>query len=233
MQYNKLKPQKLYEQIANSIEQKIINQELTPGDRLDSVEQLAKNFEVGRSAIREALTSLQARGIIEIRQGEGSFVRKITAEDITLNVPHYASFSNEDLQQIFEVRKILELGLIENAALRRTDAQLDQMALYLNQMEQALLNTEVSSTADSQFHNTIAEATNNPLLVSMLKNVSKPISKQIQHTRALLAISNKNALTMLHNEHIAIYEAIKTGDSFKAKQAMTTHLETIENLLFN
>lgn len=180
MKFEVPKTKKLYEQIAAIIEQKITNGEISPGDKLDSVEQLAKNFEVGRSAIREALTALQARGIIEIRQGEGTYIRKVTAQDISLNIPTYASFSQQDLQQIFEVRKILELGLIRNAAKRRTARHLEQLKEALIKMNDALIDPETSSNADMRFHAIIAEAADNPLLVSMLQSVSKPIAQQIR-----------------------------------------------------
>lgn len=232
MNYKKLKPQKLYEQIAEIIEQKICSQHLSPGEKLDSVEQLAKTFEVGRSAIREALTSLQAKGLIEIRQGEGTYVKKITAEDITLHIPQHAAFSTQDLQQIFEVRKILELGVIEKAALRRTKEQLELLKQALQQMSTSLTDAKASSTADIAFHSTIAAAANNPLLVSMLANVSKPISTQIQHTRDMLIKSNPAALIQLHEEHIAIYEALVVGNQSNAKTAMERHLSTVEKLLF-
>lgn len=231
MNYKKIKPQKLYEQVATLIEQNIANQKILPGGRLDSVEQLAKNFSVGRSAIREALTSLQAKGILEIRQGEGTFVRKLTAEDITLHVPNTA-FSMQDLKQIFEVRKVLELGLIENAATRRTTEQLQIMHQAIEKMAHALTNAEESSDADFLFHTTLAEAANNSLLVSMVQNVSKPISAQIKHTRELLAHSNVNALIELHDEHLAILDALEKSDAEKAKTAMATHLATVEKLLF-
>ena len=232
MKFEVPKTKKLYEQIAAIIEQKIMIGEISPGDKLDSVEQLAKNFEVGRSAIREALTALQARGIIEIRQGEGTYIRKVTAQDISLNIPTYASFSEQDLQQIFEVRKILELGLIENAAKRRTDRQLEQLEEALSKMNDALTDPEASSNADMQFHAIIAEAADNPLLVSMLQSVSKPIARQIQHTRSILSTSDHAALHNLHEEHTAIYNALVNTDDLQAKKAMAKHLETVESLLF-
>ena len=233
MKYELPKTKKLYEQIAAIIEQKIENGEISPGEKLDSVEQLAKNFEVGRSAIREALTALQARGIIEIRQGEGTYIRQVTAEDISLNIPNYAAFSQQDLQQIFEVRKILELGLIENAAKHRTDRQLEQLKEAIDAMYEALIDPQASSDADIKFHTIIAEAANNPLLVSMLQSVSKPISTQIQHTRSVLSTTNPNALHNLHEEHLAIYNALVSGNCNQAKQAMAKHLDSVETLLFH
>ncbi|MEK5183563.1 FadR/GntR family transcriptional regulator [Solibacillus sp. FSL R5-0691] len=232
MKFEVPKTKKLYEQIAAIIEHKITIGEISPGDKLDSVEQLAKNFEVGRSAIREALTALQARGIIEIRQGEGTYIRKVTAQDISLNIPTYASFSEQDLQQIFEVRKILELGLIENAAKRRTTRQLEQLEEALSKMNDALIDPEASSNADMQFHAIIAEAADNPLLVSMLQSVSKPIARQIQHTRSILSTSDHAALHNLHEEHTAIYNALVHADDIQAKEAMAKHLKTVESLLF-
>lgn len=232
MHYKKPKPQKLYEQVATIIEQKIRTQQILPGEKLASVEQLAKTLEVGRSAIREALMSLQAKGLIEIRQGEGTYVRKISAQDITLNVPDYAAFTEQDLQQIFEVRKILELGVIEQAALHRSEKQLEQLKFALHRMSISLTDAQASSEADLLFHTVIAEAANNPLLVSMLQNVSKPIYKQIQHTRHLLINSNPAALETLHSEHMAIYEALQLGDVTAAKYAMEHHLKNVEQLLF-
>lgn len=233
MKFEVPKTKKLYEQIAAIIEQKITNGEISPGDKLDSVEQLAKNFEVGRSAIREALTALQARGIIEIRQGEGTYIRKVTAQDISLNIPTYASFSQQDLQQIFEVRKILELGLIGNAAKRRTARHLEQLKEALIKMNDALIDPEKSSNADMRFHAIIAEAADNPLLVSMLQSVSKPIAQQIQHTRSILSTTDHAALYNLHEEHTVIYSALVNADDVQAKQAMAKHLETVESLLFD
>lgn len=233
MHFHKPKTQKLYEQIAAIIEQKINDGDILPGQKLYSVEQLAKNFEVGRSAIREALMALQAKGIVEIRQGEGTYIRQITAEDITLNIPNYASFSQQDLQQIFEVRKILEIGVIENAASRITQSQLALLNQSLEKMQAYVANAQLSSDADIQFHTIIAEAAHNPLLVSMLQSVSQPIARQIQHTRAFLAQSNEEALHRLHEEHVRIYKALEIHDASLAKQAMSAHLETVQSLLFN
>ena len=65
MQYKKIKPKKIYEEVAEAIHGMIRSRQLKPGDKLDSVQQLAENFQVGRSAIREALTALRAMGLID------------------------------------------------------------------------------------------------------------------------------------------------------------------------
>lgn len=233
MQYKKIKPKKLYEQVADIIEQQIINKEILPGEKLDSVEQLAKHFEVGRSAIREALTSLQAKGFVEIRHGEGTFVRKLGAEDIQLLIPSALIFDKEQIKNIFEIRKILELGLIENAAKFRTEEHLEVLYNTLQVMEKSVFDANTSGEADILFHHTISEAANNPLLVTMLQNVSNTIAQQIIQTRELLSYSERGALLQLHQEHVDIFKALQEQDSLQASNVMKKHLLHVESLLFN
>lgn len=232
MQYKKIKPKKLYEQIAEVIEQQMIDKKLLPGDRLDSVEQLAKSFEVGRSAIREALMSLQAKGMIEIRHGEGTFVRQLSTEDISIHMPPSALFDKKDIEEIFEVRELLELGVIEKAARRRSQEQLLALQKAIHIMGESLTDHQASSEADFLFHTTIAKAADNQLLVTMLEHISKPLADQIQQTRVLLATTNPQALEQLHEEHIAIYQAIDHQDALAAKEAMSQHLATVKKMIF-
>ena len=231
MDYKQVKSLKLYEQIANSIENSINTKQILPGEKLESVETLAKNFNVGRSAIREALTALQAKGFLEIRQGEGTFVRKLTVQDIVLHVPN-TEYSTVELQQIFEVRKMLEIGLIEHAVLHRTDTHLQFLREAMLEMQQNMDNSQISSDADLRFHTTLAEATKNHLLFSMLKNISKPIAIQMQHTRHLISTNSGYTLDTLNAEHQQIYEAIEQKNIDLAKEAMVKHLNTIEQILF-
>lgn len=233
MNIKKPKSLKLYEQVASIIEQQIQENQIVPGQKLESVEKLAETFGVGRSAIREALTSLQSRGILEIRHGEGTFVKKISVRDITLHVPTYLDFNLEELHQIFELRKILELGLIEQAAIRRTDAQLLALEQTLLQMDSPALSSIESSYADLHFHTLIAEAANNPIIVSVLESVSKPIANQIQITRDIVSKSNPSKLHHFNHEHLDIFQAIKQRNAILAKKAMKNHLLSVEQLLFN
>ena len=82
MQYQKIQSKKIYEKVADALETSILDGSLQPGDRLDSVEKLAQNFSVSRSAVREALSALKAKGLLDIRQGEGSFVNHFDASPI-------------------------------------------------------------------------------------------------------------------------------------------------------
>ena len=93
MKYKKIKPKKIYEEVAEAIYEMIRSGQVKPGEKLDSVQQLAENFQVGRSAIREALTSLRAMGLVEMKQGEGTYVNEFETNQITL--PTFNSYFNE------------------------------------------------------------------------------------------------------------------------------------------
>ncbi|MEH6858320.1 GntR family transcriptional regulator, partial [Priestia megaterium] len=86
MEYKRIKPKKIYEEVAETLLENIKEGSLKPGDRLDSVQQLAENFQVGRSAIREALSALRAMGLLEMKQGEGTFVREFNSDMLSLPV---------------------------------------------------------------------------------------------------------------------------------------------------
>ncbi|MGM9950834.1 MAG: FadR/GntR family transcriptional regulator [Lysinibacillus sp.] len=232
MHYKKIKPKKLYEQVAEALEQRMVDRELLPGDRLDSVEQLAKSFDVGRSAIREALTSLQAKGLVEIRHGEGTFVRHLRTDDITIQMPPSSLLSQKDMEEIFEARELLELGVIEKAVQHRSQDQLLALQEAIHMMERSPMDHPASSEADFLFHMTIAEAADNQLLVKMLEHISKPLADQIHLTRVLVAKTSPQALERLHDEHLAIYKAIERRDAHAAKEAMSRHLSTVRKLVF-
>src|SRR5690625_5640631 len=106
MSYKKIQKVKVYDQVANSLIEIIKSGQLQPGDKLESVEQLAKNYDVGRSAIREALSGLRTMGLVVMRQGEGTYVKEFHASKITLLVNTAFLMKLEDVTELYEVRYI-------------------------------------------------------------------------------------------------------------------------------
>lgn len=80
MKYKQIKTKKIYEEIADALIESIRTGELLPGEKLDSVQALSENFQVSRSAVREALSALKAIGLIEMKQGEGTYVKQFDPE---------------------------------------------------------------------------------------------------------------------------------------------------------
>lgn len=231
MQYKKIKPKKIYEEVAEAIHGMIRTGQLNPGDKLDSVQQLAENFQVGRSAIREALTALRAMGLIEIRQGEGTYVREFETSQISFPLSTAILMNPEDTAHLLEVRKILEAGTVFSAAEKRTDIQLKAMEDALEEMKRANGNEELGEKADLQFHLAIAESSQNPLLISLMNHVSGLMGETMKETRRLWLYSKQTTTDRLHDEHYAIYQAIKEQDAETARSLMLSHIESVEDIL--
>jgi GntR family transcriptional repressor for pyruvate dehydrogenase complex len=231
LKYKKIKPKKIYEEVANILLEMIRNGELKPGDKLQSVQQLAVNFQVGRSAIREALTSLRAMGVIEMRQGEGTFVKEFNPDGIMYPLSQAFLMSNEQMEQLLEVRKILETGMVAIAAVKRTDRHLHDIAEALSEMKKAVGNEELGEKADLAFHMAIAKASQNQLLYRLMHHVSDLMAEAMKETRRLLLYSEDATMEKLNEEHERIYQSIVIGDKEAARKAMLQHLEGVEQVL--
>lgn len=231
MQYKKIKPKKIYEEVAEAIHGMIRSGQLKPGDKLDSVQQLAENFQVGRSAIREALSALRAMGLIEIRQGEGTYVREFESEQISLPLSTAILMNAQDTVHLLEVRKILEAGTAFSAAKKRTEGQLQTMKEALEDMKRASGDEDLGEKADLQFHIAIAESSHNPLLISLMNHVSGLMGETMKDTRRLWLYSKQTTTDRLHDEHYAIYKAIKEQKAEEARNMMLSHIENVENIL--
>lgn len=231
MKYKKIKPKKIYEEVAEAIYEMIRNGQLKPGDRLDSVQQLAENFQVGRSAIREALTSLRAMGLIDMKQGEGTYVKEFETDQIIFPLSTAILMNQEDITHLLEVRKILEIGTVAAAAIKRNQDNLNAMVSALNDMKRANGDEELGEKADLQFHLAIAEASQNPLLMSLMHHVSDLMGETMKETRRLLLFSKQSTMEQLYEEHVSIYQAIKDKDDEKARNFMLIHLENVESTL--
>lgn len=231
MEYRIIKRKKLYEEVAEAIVEMIRNGTLKSGDKLDSVQQLSESFQVSRSAIREAQSALRAMGLIEIRQGEGTYVKKFDPKVLTIPVDSALLMKKMDVENLLEVRKILEAGAADAAANKRLDNDLKKIKHALDEMKKANGNEELGEKADFLFHLAIAEATKNELLVSLMNNVSEMMVRTMKETRRLWFTSNELTLNSLYNEHKEIYEAIKNKDRTLARTLMLKHLDRVEKSL--
>ncbi|WP_071460444.1 FadR/GntR family transcriptional regulator [Bacillus massilinigeriensis] len=231
MKYKKIKPKKIYEEVAEAILEMIKSGQVKPGEKLDSVQQLAENFQVGRSAIREALTALRAMGLIEIRQGEGTYVKEFETEQVSLPLSTAILMNKEDVAHLLEVRKIIELGTVYAAAERRTEENLEAMERALEGMRLALGNEELGEKSDLEFHLAIAQGSQNPLLISLINHVSGLMGETMKETRRVWLYSTQTTLDRLYHEHCEIYQSIKNQDPENARSLMLRHIGDVENVL--
>ncbi len=231
LKYTQIKQKKLYEKVAEAIHEMIRSGQLKPGDKLDSVQQLAENFQVGRSAIREALSALRAMGLVEMKQGEGTYVKGFSSEQIAFPLSTAILMNKHDVKNLLEVRKIIEAGTAASASKNRTMKNLQEMEQALKDMQQAFGDEQLGEKADVQFHLVIANASQNELLASLLDHVSGLLQETIKETRRLWLYSNETTTEKLYEEHKNIYEAILSQDEEKARAMMLEHLDNVEVVL--
>lgn len=221
---------KMSEHVAEQLKQLIIDGELKPGDKLPSLRSLAESFQVGQSTIREAFSALKTIGLIETRQGEGTFVRE--HHPLTLHQPisDFLLLSKEDIIDLLDVRKMLERGTVALAAKRRTDEDLQKIARILEQMENDLHSESFGEEADWAFHFAIAEASRNKIVISLMEELSTKIKSALKASRLQMYVTPGMPERLL-SEHRAIFVAVKEKNVEEAEKRMVDHLAGVQEQL--
>ncbi|WP_188456446.1 FadR/GntR family transcriptional regulator [Virgibacillus oceani] len=230
MNVKPIRTKKIYEEISDSLIEMIKTGKLIPGEKLASVEQLAKSYDVSRSAIREALSGLRAMGLIEMRQGEGTYITQFDASRFSLPVTAALLMKREDIKELSEVRKILEVGSAGAAAVNHNEIELIPMEEALQAMKDAKGKGELGERADLDFHLALVNATHNKMLINLMGSVSDLMIETMRKTRRLILYSEERTAQLL-NEHQRIFEAVKARQFDKAQKAMLDHLIEVERLL--
>lgn len=225
-----IKPTKAYEAVAEQLRQAIFRGDFAPGDRIPSVRELSAQFGVSQAAVREALMSLQARNLVVMRQGEGTFVQAYDPIEFTQSVNEIPLISRNDLQNLLELRKVIEAGIARFAALRRSDEHLQRMRILLLKMADDLASADLGEQADWEFHYEISKASRNPFLLSLMDAVSEKVQTALRASRLQLYQLEGEPL-LLMQQHQAIFEAIEQGDELVAQEAMIRHLNHVEEAL--
>ncbi|MFC3803775.1 FadR/GntR family transcriptional regulator [Cohnella sp. GCM10012308] len=232
MRPTKIETQKGHEIVSRHIRQQLERGELVPGQKLPSLEKLAEAYGVGRSTIREAISALKAMGWLDVRHGGGTYVAKSLPGEGTGSL-FDLSQGAEAVMEILEVRKILERGTAELAALKRSEDDLAKLREILATMERALRedDAEGGERADLAFHQAIAEASGNPVLNQLMDSISQRLSETIGRTRELWFYQEQAEASRLLEEHRGIYEAIEARDAGQASERIGLHLSKVEKVL--
>ncbi|WP_269800215.1 FadR/GntR family transcriptional regulator [Paenibacillus phocaensis] len=190
------------------------------GDKLPPEPELMKLLAVGRSTVREAVKVLTHAGLLEVRQGDGTYIR--SASSGFGGVSQTLLTKND--AQILEARGILEIELTGLAASRRTDADLEIMRSYLNQRNEALEKGRYAEyvEADIAFHIAVAQAGQNEVLLEMYKVVAESLKGML--SQLILDTRQYEDNTAYHE---AIYAAIAAGNSQEARQHAIQNLDAV------
>jgi GntR family transcriptional repressor for pyruvate dehydrogenase complex len=211
----------LTERTEQQIEELILSQALKGGDRLPSERELGEQIGVSKTVVREAIRSLAAKGLVQVRMGAGMYVQHL-GPDLLTNPQHILLRTHAiQPESIQEVREALEINLAALAAERAEAVQIEAMERTIAALQKKSLTATEFAEADLAFHNALAEAAHNPiftLLVGMLNHLMLQVREQVFQADGQASASR--ALRY----HQKILDQIKAHDVNGARQAMMEHL---------
>jgi GntR family transcriptional repressor for pyruvate dehydrogenase complex len=219
------KQQTVAEAISAEILDLLRQKELKPGDKLPPERELAEMLGVSRPSLREALRALSIMKIVEVRQGDGTYVSALKPEDLVEHLEFVFMLDDSTMLQLFEARKIVEPGNVSLAAQRITDEELALLRAWLEESERSVHDPEAFMLADIEMHELITRAARNPLLERFMASIST-LGRASRHKTAHMAGVTQKTL----EDHRQIVAALEARDPWAASAAMLRHLEHIEQM---
>jgi GntR family transcriptional repressor for pyruvate dehydrogenase complex len=221
--YKVIQASRLYEQIVQQIEGSILNGELSEGSQLPAERDLAKQFGVSRTAVREAIKALQEKGLVDAFPGRGTFVTTGTSNSMRRSLDRIIKSGETDgWDYLVEVREILEPEIAAMAAIRATDQDVATMKDAVDVMDQAGRDSDAFIEADLDFHLALAEAAANPIVLSLIDSIVGLLREQ-----RLRIFSIGGGPERGQHHHKRILDAIKRHDTQGARAAMQDHLSQV------
>jgi GntR family transcriptional repressor for pyruvate dehydrogenase complex len=193
---------------------------LAPGQRIPSERQLAQALDVGRSGVREAIKSLSLLGLLDVRQGAGTYLTSSTSELLPRVIEWGLLLGEPRVYDLTETRSHLEILVAGLAAERRTDADVRELRDIVDTMRLAGEDIAAYVEADVRFHLAVANASGNVVLANLVSSIQSLL--RVWAGRVLeSAGETETSLAM----HVPIVDAIEESDADSARRAMSAHMD--------
>jgi GntR family transcriptional repressor for pyruvate dehydrogenase complex len=234
MAYSKIRQPKLSDVIEQQLEHLILEGKLRVGEKLPPERELAKQFDVSRPSLREAVQRLETKGLLMRRQGGGTFVRAELWKSLNDPLPTLLANHPEAQFDLLETRHALEGISAYYAALRGTDAELKR----IEQCFQHISETQQSGDHDAraqavmEYQFAVTSASHNVVLIHLLRSMSSILQSNVKHNFELL-YSRREALEKVSNHREEILKAILAREPEKARESSHRHLAFIEEVLLD
>jgi GntR family transcriptional regulator, transcriptional repressor for pyruvate dehydrogenase complex len=221
-----IKSTRIYEEIVRQIKAMIGEGRLKSGDQLPPERDLAEKFLVSRTSVREALRALESLGLVEIRPGEGTFVREVSVESLIQPLALVMASQRAAIGELFEARRLLEPLIAGLAASRATPDEIVEMERILEDQAREIAAGRTGFAQDAQFHTALAAASRN-----------RAITRVVNALIDLLAQSREESLAgpgrpeRSHRDHRRVLDAIARHDETGARDAMLEHIVAVEALV--
>jgi len=220
-----IRPRKIYQEVVNRLEAMIEGGRFAPGDLFLSEREIMDALGVGRSAVREAMLSLERSGLIRLRSGERAQVTRPSAKVLVKGLSSAARMMlSEDggIAHFQEARTLLETGLARLAAQLATDEDIARLKLALKANEDAIGNFEEFMRTDVEFHYAVAAIPRNPIFLSFNDAVVEWLTEQRSMSGRV-----ESAFDDAYASHLRIFEAIASRDPATAQAAMQDHMDQV------
>jgi GntR family transcriptional regulator, transcriptional repressor for pyruvate dehydrogenase complex len=205
----------------------IVSGKLRPGDRLPREADLATTLGLSRNSLREAVRALSLVRILDVRQGDGTYVSSLAADSLLEALSFIVEFHHDaSVLELLEVRRILEPAASARAAVLIGEPSIEHLAEILGRAN-ADSPVEDLVTADVEFHRAIAAVAGNTVLASLIESLSAPT----QRARVWRGMTQEGALQRTLDEHQAIFDAISRRDPEMARTWATVHVAGVEEWL--
>lgn len=214
---------RLYEQVAQQIQQLIVDEGWPAGNRIPTERELGEQFGVSRTVIREALKALSERGLIAIRPGRGTFVADLGYGALKEPMKLFFQRQNISYRDLVEARRVLEIEISELAARRAQPEQIEEMRTAIEEMDGALEDVEHFVRTDQRFHLLLAEATQNRMFPMFVRSMS-----DLLYESRLLMFGVMGSPSRGQIHHRALLDALERRDAAAARRAMEEHIEQVD-----
>ena len=222
-QLHSVKRRRIHEDIVQQFHSMIRQGTLSHGDRLASERDLAAQFKVSRSSVREAIRSLELQGLVISKRGSGTFINTENADSVLALMAASLNTGGEALGDIFEMRRVLEPAIAALAADRATDEDVGQMSAILDEQQRQIDSGETGVEADTAFHFALAAATHNSALIKVVSAVEDILQRSRDQSLQEPGRPQRSLAS-----HRQILQTIRNGESGGAQLAMSHHLEVVE-----
>ncbi|RZB20421.1 FadR family transcriptional regulator [Streptomyces sp. F001] len=205
----------------------IVSGALRPGDRLPKESELAADLGLSRNSLREAVRALSLIRILDVRQGDGTYVTSLDPQLLLEAMSFVVDFHRDDtVLEFLAVRRILEPAATAMAAGRIGERELDTLAAQLDALG-GNPSVEELVSCDLEFHRSIVQASGNSVLCSLLDGLSGPTTR----ARIWRGLTQQDAVSRTLHEHRAILAALRDGDAEAARSWATVHIASVEQWL--
>jgi GntR family transcriptional repressor for pyruvate dehydrogenase complex len=225
----KIKTAKLSDIILEQLENMILEGSLAPGQKLPPERELAKQFEVSRPSLREAIQKLEVKGLVYRRQGGGTYIKNQLEEGMTDPLFELISKHPESQFDLLEFRHALEGISAYYAALRGTDTDYEEVKLSFNQIDEAI-DLKAKAKAINEFHFAVAEASHNVVLLHLIRGMSSLLEQSILENLTVL-VEKDSVKAQLAEHRKTLFNAVIEGQPVQAREASNAHLAFIEEAL--